>query len=221
MASSLRATGVASAGHPRYLASRAMLAMAKRQEPSMILRFFRRNDGSETIQRLYGAIVAHSRQPVFYTDYAVPDTIEGRFEMILVHAFLLFHRLKGEDEARRGLGQGVFDAFCTDMDANLREMGVGDLTVPKKMKKVAEAFYGRIAAYEPPVEAGDVGALAEAVLRNVYGSHTAHADEARAFAQYMIGAAASLRAVPFARFAAGDFPLAPPAALGSTETDPS
>ncbi len=136
----------------------------------MILRFFRRNDGDETIQRLYGAIVARSRDPAFYTDYKVPDSIEGRFEMILVHAFLLFHRLKDEDEARRVLGQGVFDAFCADMDANLREMGVGDLTVPKKMKKVAEAFYGRIGAYEPPVDAGDAEALAEAVLRNVHAS---------------------------------------------------
>ncbi|WP_371346161.1 ubiquinol-cytochrome C chaperone family protein [Ancylobacter sp. IITR112] len=187
----------------------------------MILRFFRRNDGGETIQRLYGAIVAHSRQPVFYTDYAVPDTIEGRFEMILAHAFLLFHRLKGEDEARRALGQGVFDAFCTDMDANLREMGVGDLTVPKKMKKVAEAFYGRIAAYEAPIEAGDLDALTQAVLRNVHGSKPAHEGEARAFAHYMIAAVAALRAVPFARFAAGDLPLAPPPALGTTEIDPS
>lgn len=187
----------------------------------MILRFFRRNDGGETIQRLYGAIVAHSRQPVFYTDYGVPDTIEGRFEMILAHAFLLFHRLKVESEDRRGLGQGVFDAFCTDMDANLREMGVGDLTVPKKMKKVAEAFYGRIGAYEGPLEAGDIDALSAAVLRNVHGSKPACAHEARALAHYMIGAAAALQAVPFASLAAGDFPLAPPAAIGSTETNPS
>ncbi|WP_428030089.1 ubiquinol-cytochrome C chaperone family protein [Ancylobacter sp.] len=186
----------------------------------MILRFFRRNDGSETIQRLYGAIVARSRQPVFYTDYGVSDTIEGRFEMILAHAFLLFHRLKGEDEERRILGQGVFDAFCNDMDANLREMGVGDLTVPKKMKKVAEAFYGRVGAYEAPVEADDIDALAEAVLRNVHGSRSEHEVQARAFASYMIGAAAALRAVPFATLAAGEFPLAPPAAIGTTETRP-
>ncbi|GLK71632.1 ubiquinol-cytochrome C chaperone [Ancylobacter dichloromethanicus] len=187
----------------------------------MILRFFRRNGGDETIQRLYGAIVAHSRQPVFYTDYGVPDTIAGRFEMILVHAFLLFHRLKHESEARRALGQRVFDAFCTDMDANLREMGVGDLTVPKKMKKVAEAFYGRVGAYEAPLEAGDLDALGEAVLRNVYGSNEAHGLQARALADYMIGAAAALRAIPFAALAVGDFPLAPPAAPGTMETQPS
>lgn len=187
----------------------------------MILRFFRRNDGSETIQRLYGAIVAQSRDPVLYTDFGVPDTIEGRFEMILVHAFLLLHRLKDEDGERRALGQGVFDAFCTDMDANLREMGVGDLTVPKKMKKVAEAFYGRVGAYDAPVDAGQADVLAEAVLRNVYGSNADRTLQATALAAYMIRAAGDLKAVPFETLAAGDFPLAAPAAISSTETAPS
>lgn len=190
----------------------------------MILRFFRRNDGNETIQRLYGAIVARSRDPAFYTDYNVPDSIEGRFEMILVHAFLLFHRLKDEDDARRVLGQGVFDAFCADMDANLREMGVGDLTVPKKMKKVAEAFYGRIGAYETPLDAGDTEGLADAVLRNVYGSNAEAALQARALATYMMEAARALKAVPFATFAGGEFPLPSPArpaaTTNSTETTP-
>lgn len=184
----------------------------------MILRFFRRNDGGETIQRLYGAIVAHSREPVFYTDYGVADTIEGRFEMILAHAFLLFHRLKEESEEHRALGQGVFDAFCTDMDANLREMGVGDLTVPKKMKKVAEAFYGRVGAYDGPVDAGDPVALADAVLRNVFASRPEHGLQARAFAAYMIEAAATLRAVPYATLAGGAFPLAQPPAFAAMET---
>lgn len=185
----------------------------------MILRFFRRNDGNETIQRLYGAIVARSRDPAFYTDYNVPDSIEGRFEMILVHAFLLFHRLKSEDEDRRVLGQRVFDAFCTDMDANLREMGVGDLTVPKKMKKVAEAFYGRIGAYEPPVDAGDAGALADAVLRNVYASTEEAALHARALATYMMEAAGKLKDVPFATFAGGEFPLSSPAGATSNSKE--
>lgn len=187
----------------------------------MILRFFRRNDGGETIQRLYGAIVAQSRDPAYYTIYGVADTIAGRFEMILLHAFLLFHRLKDEGEAGQELGQRVFDAFCRDMDANLREMGVGDLTVPKKMKKVAEAFYGRIGAYEPPVDAGDAGALADAVLRNVYASKEEAALQARALATYMMEAAGKLKDVPFATFAGGEFPLSSPAdASNSTETMP-
>jgi len=173
----------------------------------MILRFFRRNDGRKTIQRLYGAIVACSRDPVFYASYQVPDTIEGRFEMILLHAFLLFHRLKAEDEDRRELGQRVFDAFCVDMDANLREMGVGDLSVPKKMKRVAEAFYGRVGSYDAALAMPDNAALAEAVLRNVYGSNPDRAAEAGALAAYIRRAAAMLTTIPFATFAAGELPL--------------
>lgn len=182
----------------------------------MILRFFRRNDGRETIQRLYGAIVAQSRDPVFYTEYGVPDSIAGRFEMILLHAFLLFHRLKNESEERRELGQRVFDAFCVDMDANLREMGVGDLTVPKKMKKVAEAFYGRVAAYdgalsEPAPADGGRGAdaLQDALLRNVFESDAAFAVQAASLAAFTRRAVAALATVPFETFAGGAFPLPP------------
>lgn len=187
----------------------------------MILRFFRRNDGGETIQRLYGAIVARSRDPVFYTDYKVPDTVEGRFEMILVHAFLLFHRLKDESEERRQLGQRVFDAFCVDMDANLREMGVGDLTVPKKMKRVTQSFYGRVNAYEIPVDAGQSGALADAVLRNVYGSDAERTLQAAALAAYMVKAADALKTTAYDTFAAGGFPMPEPARISFTETAPS
>ncbi len=187
----------------------------------MILRFFRRNDGGETIQRLYGAIVAQARNPAFYTDYDVPDTIEGRFEMILVHAFLLFHRLKDEGEERRSLGQKVFDAFCVDMDSNLREMGVGDLTVPKKMKRVAEAFYGRVGAYEAPLDARQADALGEAVLRNVYASRPETDLQAKALATYMIDAAGALKAIPFETFASGDFPAPSPVRTPPTETAPS
>ena len=191
----------------------------------MILRFFRRNDGRETIQRLYGAIVARSRDPVFYTDYGVPDTIEGRFEMILVHAFLLFHRLKTEEEGRRALGQKVFDAFCTDMDANLREMGVGDLTVPKKMKRVAEAFYGRAGVYDDALGRADaaarIEALAEGVLRNVFGSNVERQGDAAALAAYIDEAATALAAVPFTTLAGGAFPLPPAGASLSTERSAS
>lgn len=183
----------------------------------MILRFFRRNDGRESIQRLYGAIVAHSRDPGFYTDFEVPDTIEGRFEMIVLHAFLLFHRLKGEDEARRELGQRVFDTFCADMDANLREMGVGDLTVPKKMKRVAEAFYGRVGVYDEALASGDEAVLAQALLRNVYGSEAERTTEAAALAACIRQRVAALAAVPFEVFAGGELPL-PPLGPADTET---
>ncbi|QIB35876.1 ubiquinol-cytochrome C chaperone family protein [Ancylobacter pratisalsi] len=176
----------------------------------MILRLLRRDDGRETIQRLYGAIVAQSRDPSFYTAYGVPDTIEGRFEMIIVHAFLLFHRLRNEGEEPRALGQRVFDAFCVDMDANLREMGVSDIAVPKRMKKVAEAFYGRVGVYDSALEQADMQALAEGVLRNVFGSDPARQAEASAMAAYITDAAKLLAATPFTTLAKGELPLPAP-----------
>lgn len=184
----------------------------------MILRFFRRDDGRATIERLYGAIVAQSRDPAFYTDFAVPDTIAGRFEMILVHAFALFHRLKGEPDERRVLGQRVFDAFCRDMDSNLREMGVGDLTVPKKMKRVAEAFYGRAGVYDAALASADNAALEDALLRNVYASDAGRAGEARRLAAYVRILAAKLAAQSFESLAGGEiaFPAAAPSSIAET-----
>ncbi len=84
-----------------------------------------------------------ARLPAFYTDFGVPDTVEGRFDMLVLHLVLLLRRLGQETELRRSFGQDLFDAFCRDLDANLREMGVGDLAVPKRMQRFAEAFYGR------------------------------------------------------------------------------
>ncbi|MFK8251390.1 ubiquinol-cytochrome C chaperone family protein [Ancylobacter terrae] len=175
----------------------------------MILRLLRRRNARATIERLYGAIVARSRDPAFYTRYAVPDTVQGRFEMIVLHAFLLFHRLKSEPEERRELGQGVFDAFCRDMDANLREMGVGDLTVPKKMKRVGEAFYGRAGAYDAALADPEGAELAQALARNVYAG-TAEPDAPAALAAYMKRAVDALAQEPFETFARGELPLPSP-----------
>src|SRR5215813_6830722 len=97
----------------------------------MIFHLFRRAPRGDTIASLYGTIVAQARSVAFYQSYGVPDTVNGRFEMIVLHAVLLLRRLKAEPELARQLGQGIFDRFCQDMDANLREMGVGDLAVPR------------------------------------------------------------------------------------------
>lgn len=135
----------------------------------MFQRLFARRRRNESIAySLYGAIVAQARQPALYRDFHVPDTLDGRFDMIVLHAFLLFHRMKGEGASERELGQGVFDVFLKDMDRNLREMGVSDIGVPKKLKKMAEAFYGRVRAYDESLSARDGTALAEAIDRNVF-----------------------------------------------------
>jgi cytochrome b pre-mRNA-processing protein 3 len=134
----------------------------------MIFPLFRRSARPGTISALYGAIVAQARLPAFYRDYNVPDTVDGRFELIVLHLALLLDRLAGEP-GLRGLGQGVFDLFCRDMDHNLREMGIGDLAVPAHMRRMGEAFYGRAQAYREAILGADDKALAEALARDIYG----------------------------------------------------
>jgi cytochrome b pre-mRNA-processing protein 3 len=108
--------------------------------------------------------VAAARHPVFYADWSVPDTLDGRFDMISLHAFLVLDRLKGTEQAFR---QALVDELFADMDRSLREMGVGDLSVGKKVRKMAEVFYGRLAAYDQALAASQ-GALEAAIARNVF-----------------------------------------------------
>ena len=119
----------------------------------MILRLFRRTPRADSIAGLYGTIVAQARMRAFYRIYGVPDTVDGRFEMIVLHTVLLLQRLEREPAPVRALGQGIFDRFCRDMDESMREMGVGDLAVPRKMRRIGEAFYGRQATYREALSA--------------------------------------------------------------------
>lgn len=121
-------------------------------------------------QALYEAIVAAARQPMFYRDWSVPDTVEGRFEMVILHLALIILRLKGEDDELR---QQLADRFCLDMDDNLRELGVSDLGVAKKVRRMAEAFQGHYVAYEA---AHDLEKMDQAVIRNVYAGKPAIAN---------------------------------------------
>ena len=165
-----------------------------------------------TIERLYGAIVAQSRRADFYTDFGVPDTLEGRFEMVVLHTVLACRRLKGGDALERAMSQDIFDAFAADMDAAMREIGIGDLTVPKKMKKIGEAFFGRAAAYDAALAEADDAALAQAVSRNILSTGEAEpSPEAVALAAYVRVAAATLDATPFEVLARGVLELPDPA----------
>src|SRR6185312_5553639 len=100
-----------------------------------------------TIEAIYGMIVTQAREPLFYRDLGVPDTVNGRFDLLLLHLWMVLKHLAPKP-AGTELSQALFDRFCEDMDGNLREMAVGDLTVPKKMRAFGEAFYGRAAAYD-------------------------------------------------------------------------
>jgi cytochrome b pre-mRNA-processing protein 3 len=154
---------------------------------------------------VYGAIVAQARNPVFYSDLGVPDTVTGRFEMVVLHLGLLLDRLQGT-EADKTLGQKVFDLYCIDMDRSLRELGVGDLAVPKRMRKMTEAFYGRARAYRQAMaDGGDT--LHEAIARNVFGGD-ASASGSAPLAAYARASAAALSVTPSAVIAAGSVPFA-------------
>ncbi|NVK18021.1 MAG: hypothetical protein HWE30_04940 [Methylocystaceae bacterium] len=124
---------------------------------------------SSEVQALYSAIVAQSRQPAFYTDLEVADTVEGRFDMIVLHAFVVMRRLKEGDEAVKEFAQSLYDLMFADFDLNLRELGVGDMGLARRVPKMAEAFYGRITVYEEGLSASDDNALLkEALDRNLY-----------------------------------------------------
>ncbi len=132
-----------------------------------ILQLFRRRHANEAAKQLHLAIVAQARQPGFYTTLGVPDTLDGRFELIALHGFLVMQRLKA-DPAGIGLARDVAETIFDDLDASLREMGAGDLGVGKRVKKMGEAFYGRIAAYDAGLATG--GDLEDALRRNLYGT---------------------------------------------------
>jgi cytochrome b pre-mRNA-processing protein 3 len=136
----------------------------------MMFRFFHRKSSNHSIASLYGMIVAQARAAAFYRNYGVPDTVNGRFEMVVLHTVLVLRRLELEPQAVQALGQGIFDRFCADMDGSLREMGVGDLGVPAKMRKIGEAFYGRQSAYVAALETSEPGVLIGALARNVFGT---------------------------------------------------
>jgi len=176
----------------------------------MIFPLFRRApSGPDTISTLYGMIVAQARFPAFYSDYAVADTVNGRFELIVLHLVLVLERLAREP-ALAGLGQGLFDRFCQDMDHNLREMGVGDLKVPKEMRRMGEAFYGRAQAYRGALAAAGNGPLVQALERNIYDGS---AGAAPRLAAYMREAVRELAAQDAAGLAAGAIRLPDPAGI--------
>jgi cytochrome b pre-mRNA-processing protein 3 len=154
----------------------------------MILKLFRQGSPARSIRDLYGAIVAQARAPAFYSGYGVPDTVQGRFDLIVLHLVLVLARTgpqaggepaASDDGAARAIGQKLFDAFCRDLDDNLREMGVGDLAVPKKMRGFAEAFYGRQAAYLTALAAADQRELENALARNIFDEMSAGEGAAR------------------------------------------
>jgi cytochrome b pre-mRNA-processing protein 3 len=151
---------------------------------------------------LYTAAVAAARDPWFYATLLVPDTLDGRFDLIALHAFLLVHRLQDAPAPGPDLSQAVFDAMFSDMDNNLRELGVSDLRVGKRVRAMWEAFHGRSVAYAEALAATDHAALATALARNVWRGEVTDA-AAEALATYVLTQSANIAAQPLVDLAAG------------------
>jgi cytochrome b pre-mRNA-processing protein 3 len=161
-----------------------------------------------TIEAIYGMIVTQAREPLFYRDLAVPDTVNGRFDLLLLHLWLVLRRLKSVGSGT-ALSQALFDYFCTDMDDNLREMGVGDQSVPKRMREFGEAFYGRTTAYDMALTEGRE-ALAQALCKNVLNGEKI--EQARTLAAYAESVEAALAQLDEPALLAGRLAFPVPAA---------
>jgi cytochrome b pre-mRNA-processing protein 3 len=149
----------------------------------------------ETAARLYDAVVAQARQPGFYRAFGVPDTMLGRYEMVCLHAFLVLKRLKGGGPQGRALAQTLHDLIFDDFDIALREAGLGDMGVGKRLKKLARNLHGRISAYERGLVEGEA-AISEALRRNLYASAAPTDAQLAAMVTYLRDARRAVDALP-------------------------
>ncbi len=140
---------------------------------------------AEEVQKLYVSIIKQSRNPDFYLHLEVADTVEGRYDMIVLHAFVVMRRLKTEQERTEQFLQSLYDLMFADMDQNLRELGVGDMGLARRVPKMAEAFYGRITVYEEGLAESDNNMLKAALDRNLYRKTPVSDESLEKMAQYL------------------------------------
>lgn len=154
---------------------------------------------------IYNAIVDQSRRPEFYESFDVPDTLDGRFDLIVLHAGLYLPRLKAVRNEGHALAQATFDQMFANLEVNLRELGVGDMGVPRRVKSMLSAFYGRAAAYDSALREGDVSGLRAALLRNVYRGAEVAQPKLDALSTYVRAAHEALKAASDSDLVAGTF----------------
>jgi cytochrome b pre-mRNA-processing protein 3 len=170
-------------------------------EAIMLQRLFRRRPAKTIGRTLYVAVVDQSRRPALYEELGAPDTVEGRFELYSLHVVLLLDRLKRQGDQAAEVAQSLFDTYVSALDHALREMGVGDLSVGKKMRKLGEAFYGRVKSYEAAFAAlPDAGELTTFLARTVYEGVE---DRSAALADYVVAQRDALAAEPLNHLLAG------------------
>lgn len=178
-------------------------------------RLFDPQPRSEQAWPLYEILVAQARSPVLYRDFGVPDSVDGRFEAIVLHLVLVLRRLKQDFPEGLHLAEALQEVFFTDMDRSLREMGAGDLGVGKRVKRMAEGFMGRLAAYESALDAVPLRGRDElevALRRNAFGTLPAEKGDAGALAAYTLAQVAALEAQDGAALRQGKLEFAAPAA---------
>jgi cytochrome b pre-mRNA-processing protein 3 len=170
-------------------------------------KLFGRSSFDVAVRNAYIATVEQARQPGFYEAWSVPDSPIGRFDVIALHCFFVLHRLKGEQTAQK-FSEVYCETLFDDMDRNLREMGVGDLSVGKKVRKLAEGFFGRAAAYETAL-AEDDNALCEVLRRNLYGEAVPNDNTLLHIANYVRRTVAALDLQDVADLVGGRISFAP------------
>lgn len=154
---------------------------------------------------IYNAIVEQARRPEFYESFDVPDTLDGRFDLIVLHAGMYLPRLKSLKPEGKALAQAAFDQMFANFEQNLRELGAGDMSMPRKVKGMLAAFYGRVTAYDTAIKGGDVEALRAALQRNVYRGAEVAQPKLHALATYVRATHEALKAAGDADILAGTF----------------
>lgn len=178
----------------------------------MIARFWRRGgERRRTVETLHGLVNEASRRPALYTAFGVPDTVEGRFECLSLHVILVLRRLNRLPAPGPDIAQDLVNSVFLQLDASLRELGVGDMAVPKRMKKLGAAFYGRASGYDAALDAGDRAGLAQALARNVLGREGA---DAWPLADYVMAGAEALGAAELDAFLRAALPFPDPSLYG-------
>ena len=170
----------------------------------ILARWRARRASNLLIEQLRGEIVAASRRPALYQRFGAPDRLDGRFELLTLHAGLVLRRLVALGGLGDHMAQDLVNSLFLHFDDTLREMALSDIAVSKRLKVMKEAFYGRVAAYGAALDSGSRAELETALARNVFGGRDASAS-AGALADYVDSVEAGLAATPLEDFTTGRF----------------
>jgi cytochrome b pre-mRNA-processing protein 3 len=173
--------------------------------------FGKKNHNHIIVERQYAALTSIARTPIFYESLDVPDTVMGRFELLSLVMILFFRRTRSSETSGQEIAQELVDAFFQDIDYSIRELGIGDNSVPKRMKKLAGMFYGRLESYSAAMDAGDRPALAAALRRNIYPQQGEGGSPMDGLAEWMFVAERHLADITETQIATGSATLPLPA----------